>query len=232
MKRHTKIILNSSFLILNFLFTSCYTWWEDKIPFDNVTEKGNLADFFYKAPEITSLEAPTQVIASTGMYNDTVKLRWSEVENATSYRIERAVVKPDSNGNYSIPEEGDFAVIEKYIYKTTYDDKILTNPETSNVEYTYRYYYRICAENLRKGYESSNYTEIDNPDTKALGWLLPPPSNITAWKGKSESEIQVSWDKTQGARYYQVWRSEKEKTGYEMLERIRGNQTYFVDEIS
>lgn len=232
MKRHTKIILNSSFLILNFLFTSCYTWWEDKIPFDNVTEKGNLADFFYKAPEITSLEAPTQVIASTGMYNDTVKLRWSEVENATSYRIERAVVKPDSNGNYSIPEEGDFAVIEKYIYKTTYDDKILTNPGTSSVEYTYRYYYRICAENLRKGYESSNYTEIDNPDTKALGWLLPPPSNITAWKGKSESEIQVSWDKTQGARYYQVWRSEKEKTGYEMLERIRGNQTYFVDEIS
>lgn len=232
MKRRTKIILNSSFLIFNFLFTSCYTWWESKSTLDTKTTPGTLLDFLYRKPEITSLEAPQQVIASAGMYKDTVKLRWSEVNNATSYRIERAEVRPDSNGNYVEPEEGDFTLLQKYIYKTTYDDVILTNPGTSNQEYSYRYYYRICAENIRKGYESSEYTKTDNPETKAAGWLLSPPKNIDAWKGKSESEICISWDAVPEARYYQIYRSEKEKSGYELLDRIRANNTYFFDEIS
>lgn len=228
----TKIILAFSLLIINFSFVSCYTWWENKIPLDSDTLQGTLTDLLYKKPAITSLEAPEQVIASTGLYKDVVKLAWTEVENATSYRIERAVILPDSNGNYAKPEEGDFALLEKYVYKTTYDDKILTNPGTSNVEYTYKYYYRICAENIRKGLESSPYTDIENPDTNAQGWLLAPPKNIDAWKGKSETEIKISWNAIPQAKYYQIYRSEKEKTGYELIEKIRGNQTYFLDEIS
>ena len=109
----------------------------------------------------------------------------------------------------------------KYVYKTNYDDIILSNPGTANVEYTYRYYYRICAENIRKGYESSAYTEIDNPDTAAEGWLLPPPKNIDAWKGKSESEIKISWNAIPQAKYYQIYRSEKEKTGYVLEPEVK-----------
>lgn len=229
-KKLAFIILNSVFLILN--LSSCYTWWEDKIPLDINSTPGNLSDLLYRKPPITSLEAPVQVIASEGIYNDSIKLRWTEVEHATSYRIERAVIIPDSNGNYAVPEEGDFALLEKYVYKTTYNDIILTNPGTDNSEYSNRYYYRICAENIRKGYESSDYTDISNPDTAASGWLLAPPKNIDAWKGKSESEIKITWNIIPQAKYYQVYRSEKERTGFELIDKIRGNQNYFLDEVT
>jgi len=221
------------FLILNFslliLFTSCYTWYESKVPMDSDTEQASLADFFYQKPEITSLEAPTQVIASQGLYKDTIKLRWSEVDNATSYRIERAIITDDSD---TMPDESDFAVIEKYIYKTTYDDSILSNASEANDEYGYKYYYRICAENIKKGYESSEYTDISNPDTAAAGWLLQPPKNIDAWKGKDTNAIKITWNHVADAKYYILYRSEKMRTGYEEIATIRGNQNYYIDEIA
>ncbi len=112
MKKLLKNIFTLSCMAFPILLTGCYTWWQGKVDMDNVTEQANLADFFYVAPVITSLDSPLQVLASQGLYKDTIKIRWTEVENATSYRIERAVMSSAD----ALPDEGDFTVIKKYVY--------------------------------------------------------------------------------------------------------------------
>lgn len=228
MKKLLKNIFTLSTMAFPLLLTGCYTWWQGKVDMDYVTEQANLADFFYVAPVITSLDSPLQVLASQGLYKDTIKIRWTEVENATSYRIERAVMSSAD----TLPDEGDFTVIKKYVYNNLYEDKILSNAGDSNEEYNNYYYYRVCAENIQKGYESSEYTDITSSSTCAKGWLLSPPQNVSAWKGKSTDTIRISWDFLEGARYYTILRSEKQKLGYEEVETIKGNKNYYDDELS
>lgn len=233
MKKQTKLILNSSFLILNFLFTSCYTWFENKVGMDTKTPQTNLGDFLKEEEKITSLDTPTQVLASKGLYADSVKLTWTPVPYAASYRIERAVVKPDSNGLYVIPEEGDFSVLEKQVFNTTYSDIILTNPTSSNEEYNNRYYYRISSENIYKGLESSDYTDILNESTNGLGWLLPVPANLDASKGESPTSISLSWDPVDGALNYIIYRGKNaDGTGMEKIDSILANTTTYTNSIS
>lgn len=212
------------------LFTSCYTWWEERIGLDASKEKTDLADFFYKAPQITELESPSQVIASKGYYSNCIKLRWSEVEYATSYRIERAVMP---KGSQEFPEEGDFTVITEYVYDTTYTDVILSNPSAQSEAYAYQYYYRICAENISRGLESSEYSDITNERTKAIGWLLPPPQNIEASKGDSPQEITITWNKVEGANQYKIYRGETPQD-FDMKElaTVRGSQLFFVNSLT
>ena len=233
MKKQTKLILNSSFLILNFLFTSCYTWFEDKINMDTHTPQTNLKDFLKEEEKISVLDSPEQVIASKGLYSDSVKLNWTPVSLAASYRIERAVIKPDSNGTYLIPEEDDFAVLEKQVYNTTYSDVILTNPTSTNEEYKNRYYYRICAENVFQGLESSEYTDILQNDTEGLGWLLPAPTNLDATKGESTTEIILTWLPVDGALNYIIYRGKSsDGTGMEKIDTILANKTSYVNSIA
>ncbi len=228
-----KIITITSALLISLSFTACYSWWESKTPMDSDTPHIDLSDFLYNEPAVTSLEAPVQVLASQGLYKDTIKLRWSEVQNATSYRIERAVVTPDVNGNYTEPEDGDFKLLEKYVYKTTYDDVVLTNAIDSSQEYNNIYYYRISAENIRRGLESSPYTDIKSMDTKANGWLLSPPQNLSVDKGKSQDSINVSWDGIANAKYYLIFRGEKSNgIGMEQIQKVRGNQLSYTDKIT
>ena len=73
-------------------------------------------------------------------------------------------------------------------------------------EYSYRYYYRISAENVGRGLESSPFTNNLNSDTEGLGWLLPPPQNIEVSKGKDPEKIFVSWDGVPDAKYYRIYK--------------------------
>ena len=181
--KHTSKYIFTMLLCSVFIFTGCYTWFENKIDMDTETPQISLTDFLYEAPKITNLDPPEQLIVSQGLYSGIIKLHWTDVPNATSYRIERAVVSADSNGVYPIPEEGDFSVLEKYVFHTNYSDHILSDPK-SNSDYSKLYYYRVSAENIVKGYESSDFTDYTAKETFGLGWLLAPPQNISAWKGK------------------------------------------------
>jgi len=215
-----------------FSFVACYSWYEEKVPMDTDTPQTSLSEFFYEEKPVTSLTAPTQVIASQGLYSGSIKVSWSEVPNASSYRIERAVIIPDSNGTYAEPDDSNFEIIEKYSYKNTYEDKILSNPTSTNDEYTYKYYYRICAENIKKGYESSDYTDITEEGTEGLGWLLPAPTNIQAWKGKSTNQIKISWTGVANAVSYLIYRGQNENgTGMEQIASVVGNQTSYLNDI-
>lgn len=235
------------FLIFNFLFliylSSCYIWWENKIPFDSDTTQTSLPELLYKEKAATSLETPEQLLVTKGEYSNSIKLRWSEVKNASSYRIERAVSKPDSEGNYALPEESDFKLLVQYNYRNSYEDIILKDTDDEIIdssteeqevstpkEYSYRYYYRISAENIGKGLESSEFTDISNPDTEGKGWLLPPPQNIKVDKGKYLDKISVSWDSIPNAKYYRIYKGEPEN-GFICKGKIFANKTSYVETI-
>lgn len=224
MKKLSKLLaLSITFLVL----TSCYTWWEKPVDLNTGNSRADLAEFFYKAPIITSLDAPVQVIASPGYYNGQVKIRWSEVENATSYRIERADIDKSSE---TLPEEGDFSVIAEYVYNTTYSDTILSNPTATSEAYDKKYYYRISAENISRGLESSEYTDVTQPNTCAVGWLFTPPTNVDASKGESSTEIKVTWNKVPGATQYKIYRGETQEDMKD-FGTVRGSQNYYINTI-
>ncbi|MBR4397429.1 MAG: hypothetical protein IKS93_06230, partial [Methanobrevibacter sp.] len=185
----------------------------------------------YKEPEITVLDAPKQLIVSKGMYNGSIKLHWDEVPYATSYRIERAVVEPDLDGTtYALPDEGDFEVINKYVYTNNYSDIILASPSDSNKEYQNKYYYRISAENIKMGLESGEYTEISNDNS---GWLLKPPAVIEAAKGENSEYIEITWSPVPMAYKYQIYRSEKSNgLGMELLDTVTGNITSYKNTLT
>lgn len=210
--------------------TSCYTWWEKKIEYNAQSnfEKTDLADFFYNPPKITMLDSPKQVIASQGYYSGNVKLYWQPVENATSYRIERAETPKDST---TLPEDADFSVIEEYVSTNGYTDIILSNPNATSDAYNKKYYYRICAENISKGLVSSEYTNHTSQNTAAIGWLLPPPTNVDASKGESVSEITITWKLVSKASKYIIYRGEKPNE-LKYIAEVLPTKTQYIDTIS
>ena len=218
-------------ILCGLLNLSCYSWYEDKINMDTKTQKFSLWELMYKEPEITVLDAPKQLIVSKGMYNGSIKLHWDEVPYATSYRIERAVIETDLNGNaVRIPDEGDFEVLKKMVYSNNYTDLILANPKESNLEYQKKYYYRVSAENIKRGLESSEFTPISD---ESSGWLLPPPAQIEAAKGENEEYIESKWSPVQNASKYLIFRGEKENgLGMEQLDSVKGNVTSYNNHLS
>lgn len=225
MKNKISKLIYTLLLCSAFIFTSCYSWYEEKVDLDNKTTQVSLADFLYEPEKITNLDSPDQLIVSQGMYSGIVKLHWTDVPHASSYRVERAVVSPDSNGKYTYPDEGAFEVLEKYVFNTNFNDHILADPK-SDSDYSNRYYYRVSAENIPKGYESSDFTGIGE------GWLLAPPKNLTAWKGKSDASIQVSWDNVVKATGYQIYRGEKANgSGMELLDTVKANQNKYINTV-
>lgn len=229
------ILLQFLILLSAFTVAGCYSWWEDEFAVDTTKTRVSLGTLLYNSPAITSLEKPSQVLASQGLYSGSIKIHWTQVENAESYRIERAKVQADSSGNFTLPEEDDFSVLQKNIYSNNFTDVILSSPSAENAEYSCRYYYRISAENLSKGYESSEFTDINEADTEGAGWLLCPPSNVTADKGKSTEEIKVTWNGIKKASYYEIYRSSEDLTGSSrsmdsyLREKVPASSTYYID---
>lgn len=208
------------FALVPVLFTGCYSWFEEKVPMDNKTQKINLNDLMYKEKPVTSLETPSQLIVSQGMYGSAIKLHWDEVPYAASYRVERAVIQPDADGiSYRVPEEGDFEVINKYVWTNTYSDNF-TIPEYKN-----HYFYRISAENVQKGLDSSEFTQVSQA---SCGWLLGPPKAVDAEKGERPDYIRVSWSPVENAVSYSIYRGEKpDGLGMEFLDSVKGNKTFY-----
>ena len=219
MKKLLKIF---AILCISLVFSGCYSWFEDKVVMDTDTQRINLGELLYQEKPITSLDPPTQVLVSQGQYSGVIKIHWDEVAYANSYRIERAMAEYDSSTKtYKQPEEGDFKVLSKYVYSNNYVDTILANPSSSNKEYSNRYYYRISAENIPKGLESSDFTEISST---SCGWLLPPSTSIEAGKGESAEFIQIYWSPVPLANKYLIYRGEKENgLGMEYLDSVTGN---------
>lgn len=210
------------------VLTSCSDFFQGKIPMDADLSHGSLNELFEEKEEVVGLAAPGQLFATKGTYPGIICVSWKEVPGATSYRIERAVVKDSADGTE--PEESDYDVRKDAIYNaTTYTDIILNNPTANNAEYAYRYVYRVMAENINSSLESP-YTAYT---TDCVGWLMSAPQAVEAWKGKSESEVKVTWSEVPDAERYEVYRGESEKgLGMELLGSVYGNTTEYTDNIS
>ena len=98
------------FAIAAFSLSSCADFFQGKVPMDTSKEDlSSLYDLLTPPVKITSLDAPSELYASRGLYAGKISVSWSAVENATSYQLERAVVKESSpDGTWKLPDESEF----------------------------------------------------------------------------------------------------------------------------
>lgn len=191
-----------------FSIFSCASWLQGKVDMNTDSNIVSISELFKKTKELESLKAPRQLYVSQALYSGKINLTWSPVENATSYLIERAVVKnAQSDGTYLLPDESEYEVCQRYVLSTSFQDEILTNPAANNEEYSYHYFYRIYAENKEKNLISEATNRL-LPETRGEGWLFAPPTKIDAQKGKSVSKIEVSWTKVKESVRYEIYRGE------------------------
>jgi len=231
MNKFTKLFGTALILSL----TSCAELMQPKLSMDTGTDSGSLSDFIIPPVKITKLNAPDQLFASQGQFKNQISLSWNAVENATSYIIERAVVKRDELGSditagVKALDETAFETKLSYTSKTTFEDTILIEAGAYNEEYNNVYIYRVAAEN-RKLKLQSDFSDYKAPSGAGIGWLLAPPKNVEAWKGKSISEIRITWTKNQDAAYYYIYRG-KDVENMEKIDTVYGNQTEYVNQIS
>ena len=198
------------FAIAAFSLSSCADFFQGKVPMDTSKEDlSSLYDLLTPPVKITSLDAPSELYVSGGLYAGKIVVSWSDVQYATSYQLERAVVtESESDGTWKLPDESEFEVINSFVYGTTYTDVILQKPLYSSLESGYRYYYRVMAQNLAKGYESSPYypdyevhkekdengnviNEYVPANPEIFGCLFKAPYEVEADKGKSSDSISL-----------------------------------------
>lgn len=218
----TSVVLSA--LITVIIFSSCAQMFQAKLPMGS--ESNTSLDTLLKTEvEITQLETPKQVFVSQGQNPTQILISWDAVQEATSYTIERAIVKDESIT--TVPDEGEFEIIKKFVYDTKYTDEVLTEKEThyqaDAYVKNYKYYYRIVAQNPRKSYDPSLPTEA------VYGTLFAPVLKVNADLGKATDSINLYWDEVKNATSYQIWRGiNSNGTG---MEKIATTQPIF-DEVT
>lgn len=215
------------------LISGCSNFFQGKIAMDNSKRNVTLENLLIAPKKITKLDIPEQIFVSKQMYGGKIAVSWSEVENATSYRLERAVVQSDSEGNFTVPEESDYSTLQKFVVGTIYIDTVIQNPSYSNSEYSNYYFYRVCAENIGKGLSSDFISCTDGENPEGPGTLFAPPMAVEADKGKSTDTINVTWKKTEGAVRYIIYRGENaDGTEMEKVGEVLGGKSEYSNGIS
>lgn len=132
-------------------------------------------------PTLPPDSAPTGVSASTGQFEDQVRVTWLAVERATSYRVFRATTR---DGDYQLL--GDTTSL-------VYTDPVGTGNQGR------LYWYRV---------EACNSVGCSAKSTNAAGYAGYPPSptNVRASDRAYPDKIVISWDPVPGATSYQLFR--------------------------
>ena len=129
--------------------------------------------------------APTDVHASDGTFMDRVKVLWESLVIADYYEIFRAASETGT----------------KTLIGSTSD--LIFDDLNVDAETVYYYWVRACS--------LVDCSELSVFDT---GWRqrnIPPiPSNVQASDGTYSDRIQVSWDESGPATYYEIYRAESE----------------------
>lgn len=218
------LLLTLSFVLLT---SSCYAFFQGKVSMDADGNTSSLEDLASEKVIITQLSAPSQIFVSDGLSPSVIKISWTKVSGATSYRLERAVVtSKNADDTFTAPDESAYEVISKYVYSTSYTDTIIAAPTYSDVEYGYGYFYRVSAENPRAGYDSSLYT------ISTAATLFAPVTTVNATLGESSSYIRVSWAKAKYASSYKVYRTtSSDGTNTSLVASVTSNQNWFKNTI-
>ncbi len=132
-------------------------------------------------PTLPPGRAPTGVTASTGQFEDLVRVTWLAVERATSYRVFRADTR-----------EGDYQLLGSES-SLVYADRVGTENQGR------LYWYKV---------EACNSVGCSAKSTAAAGYAgyPPAPANVRATDRAYPDKIVISWDPVPGATSYQVFR--------------------------
>ena len=210
--RAVNFLLKFALVGLCLSFVSCANIFQDKVAMSRSGASATLDAFFVGGATIGKLDTPSEIHVSLYEFKDKIRVSWSPVKHAAYYVLERAVVtEKNKNGEWETPDESEYELLEHtgYLYGTSYTDTVIKGDENDpldceNKKYGYAYFYRVCAGNLRLGYDESDYVY------SIYGALLPPPSGTKATAGESEKYIEVTWTKSSGASRYEIYRSENE----------------------
>lgn len=229
-KFFNKAILFATVLFCIFSLTDCSELFEPRVAMQaGKSAISTLERLVVGQEKITKLDPPQQIFVSNNAYNNKIVISWTAVENASSYRLERAVVKEKVYGQFMPPDESEFDVIQhtSAIYGTHWEDDIIggnITPTYKNEEYNWAYFYRVCAENKIKKYDSSEYIN------SAVATLLAPVTEVAATQGASSEAITLTWNKVQGASDYEIWRSENpDGTNPARIDQISSNRQEWSD---
>ncbi len=133
-----------------------------------------------ESERVFSGAAPASVNATKSYYTSSIVVRWSAVEGADYYTIEKA------SGS------SEWKQLEVSVMNTQYTD-------TDNLEVGVYYRYRVTAHTFegKKGSVSA----------EATGTILSSPLTISASKGTSISSIELEWEQMPNVESYRIYRS-------------------------
>lgn len=230
--------------------SSCSSFFESDVSMNSNSNNSSIYDLLTPPEKIERLSAPTEIFISQGLYSGKIEVSWSAVQNANSYKIERAVVKEKkADGTWEMPKESDFELLtSSNIYNTKYTDTIIQEAKYTSLELNYVYYYRVFAQNPAKGYTESEYFPdysehkiIDSEgnetgkevyaDPTKYGTLLKPVTEIEASKGTSSDSITIKWNAVPDVWKYRIERCEREQGNYYQIAEVYSNETEYVDEM-
>ncbi len=244
------LLLCGIIMLGSLALSSCSSFFESDVSMNSNSNNSSIYDLLTPPEKIEKLSAPTEIFISQGLYSGKIEVSWSAVQNANSYKIERAVVKEKkADGTWEMPKESDFELLtSSNIYNTKYTDTIIQEAKYTSLELNYVYYYRVFAQNPAKGYTESEYFPdysehkiIDSEgnetrkevyaDPTKYGTLLKPVTEIEASKGTSSDSITIKWNAVPDVWKYRIERCEREQGNYYQIAEVYSNETEYIDEM-
>jgi len=190
------------FVACYLLFVSCAEMFQDKVSYSS--KNNSLENFFRSNEEITKLNRPQQFYIAPYYSSTEIRLTWTEVRGAAYYMVERAeaTLQEWQKPGYYQPDDGDYEIIDRFVYGTSYTDVILKTAALDAPEYQNKYFYRVSAFNTARNYDESEPTE------PVSAMLFKAPANLRASGGESVEKIELRWERAAGADSYEIWRSD------------------------
>ena len=244
------LLLCGIIMLGSLALSSCSSFFESDVSMNSNSNNSSIYDLLTPPEKIERLSAPTEIFISQGLYSGKIEVSWSAVQNANSYKIERAVVKEKkADGTWEMPKESDFELLtSSNIYNTKYTDTIIQEAKYTSLELNYVYYYRVFAQNPAKGYTESEYFPdysehkiIDSEgnetrkevyaDPTKYGTLLKPVTEIEASKGTYSDSITIKWNAVPDVWKYRIERCEREQGNYYQIAEVYSNETEYVDDM-
>lgn len=149
-------------------------------------------------------DAPKNINATKSYYTNQINVRWSSVNYADYYTIERCEhLTPENPTDNKTWKE-----IEESIFDTSYVDE-------TNLEVGVYYTYRVKAHTFEG--------KVGVASQEATGTILSSPLNINASKGTSISTIDIEWEQMPNVDEYRIYKS--------LLPNVSGLDSEFVDRV-
>ena len=150
-------------------------------------------------PSAETLEAPANIQASDGEFDDRIRIEWRAVEGAASYEIARSTRQFSAYAPLAVTTD------------PWYEDHQLLPSQS--------YYYRVRAQT---GDAMGPWSASD------LGyWAFLPPASVVASKAGFADRVRVSWDPVAVTQYYYLYRAANVQGPYIMIGMIR--ETWYED---